>query len=85
MNINTTTLAWSTKMISLMDGEELLRQIMNSSLMHNGKMELDMDTPDTFIMMVTALNVNIQMVITQETFDINITNKQIIKYSLILF
>ena len=39
LNMNTITQAWSTKMISLMDGEELSVQIIIPSLMHNGKME----------------------------------------------
>ena len=42
--VNTTTPAWSTKIISLMDGEELSAQKITTSLMHNGKMELHMDT-----------------------------------------
>ncbi len=46
-------------MISLMDGEELSEQIMLSALMHNLKMEIDMDTVELLIKMVAVFNMNI--------------------------
>ena len=60
---HSTTQAWSTKMISLMDGEELSVQIIKTSLMHNGKMEFHMDTFDGFIILVAVLNGNVKMAI----------------------
>ena len=68
--VNTTTQAWSTKMISLMDGEELSVQIMLGLLMHNGKMELNMDTFELFIMMVTVFNKKDKMAQKLEMFEI---------------
>jgi len=68
--MNTTTQAWSTKMISLMDGEELSIQIMLSSLMHNGKMELNMDTIDILIMVLPVFKENFIMAIVLDMFEI---------------
>ena len=70
LNMNTTTQAWSTKMISLMDGEELSVQTILSSLMDNGKMEFYMDTIDGFIKMVTVIKENIKMAQLLEMFEI---------------
>ena len=67
---HTTTQAWSTKMISLMDGEELSEQMMLGSQMHNGKMELHMDTLDIFHIMVSAIKKNIKMAHLLEIFEI---------------
>jgi hypothetical protein len=39
---NAITMAWSTKITSHMDGEELLTQIILNSLMANSKMDIDM-------------------------------------------
>ncbi len=61
VNMYTTTQAWSTKMISLMDGEELSKQIMIGSLMDNGKMEFHMDTIEVFFNMVAGMNQKIAM------------------------
>ena len=44
-----------------MDGEELSIQVMNSSLMHNGKMEFHMDTIEELIKMVAVFKKNIKM------------------------
>ena len=41
---------------------ELFRQIILNSMMHNGKMERDMDTLDGLNKMVTAINGNVKMV-----------------------
>ncbi len=49
-----TTQAWSTKMISLMDGEELSGLIV-ASMMDNIKMEFHMDSLERLDMMVAAL------------------------------
>ena len=70
VNMNTTTQAWSTKMISLMDGEELSAQIMILLLMHNGKMELHMDTIELFINVVPMVNLNFKMAQKLEMFEI---------------
>ncbi len=70
VNMNATTQAWSTKMISLMDGEELSVQIILSSLMDNGKMEFHMDTLDGLIIMVSVFNKNIKMAHLLEKFEI---------------
>ena len=70
VNMNTTTQAWSTKMISLMDGEELSKQTMIDSLMHNGKMELNMDTFEELINLVTVINMNVKMAHLLEIFEI---------------
>ncbi len=72
---NTTTQAWSTIMISLMDGEELSGQIIIPSLMDNGKMERDMDTLDILIMMVSVSNRNIKMANFLEMFEFVSYNK----------
>ncbi len=69
--VNGTTQAWSTNMMSHMDGEELYLQTNFASLMHNGKMELHMDTIDSMCKMVTVLNVNIKMASGLEMFEIN--------------
>ena len=42
---------------------DLFAQIILHSLMHNGKMDRDMDTFDILIIMVNAINMNIKMVI----------------------
>ncbi len=68
--VNTTTQAWSTKMISLMDGEELSIQIILSSLMHNGKMEFNMDTLERFFMMVGVMKMNFKMVKKLEVYKV---------------
>ena len=68
--VNATTQAWSTKMISLMDGEELSVQIILGSLMHNGKMELHMDIFEIFINLVPVINKNIKMASWLEKFEI---------------
>ena len=49
MTLFTITMAWSTKIISHMDGAELLEQVIYRSLMANSKMERDMDTRDILI------------------------------------
>ena len=69
--VNGTTQAWSTKMISLMDGEELSFQLILPLLMDNGKMEIDMDSFDKLINVVTVINKNICMAIFLETFEIS--------------
>ena len=40
---------------------ELLEQITTFSLMHNGKMDRDMDTLERLINLVAALNMNAKM------------------------
>jgi len=60
--INIITEAWSTKITSHMDLEELLRQIIGASLKVNSKMEKDMDTQERLIKMVSAIKKNIKMV-----------------------
>ena len=60
--INIITEAWSTKITSHMDLEELLRQIIGASLKANSKMEKDMDTQERLIKMVSAIKKNIKMV-----------------------
>ena len=54
--------AWWTKITSHMVMAELLIQITIDSLMHNGKMEIYMDTVDGLINLVTAGNQNGKMV-----------------------
>ncbi len=68
--MNRTTQAWSTKMISLMDGEELSKQMIFALLMHNGKMELNMDTIDQFFNLVPVIKENIKMAHMLEMFEI---------------
>ncbi len=72
VNLNTTTQAWSTKMISLMDGEELSLQIIDASLMDNGKMEFHMDTFGLFGMniMMTTGKENIKMAHLLDIYEI---------------
>ncbi len=41
--------------------EELLRKIMDGSLMDNGKMENNMDIFDRLLNMVAAINMNIKI------------------------
>ena len=69
--MNTTTQAWSTKMISLMDGEELYVQTIKNSLIYNGKMELNMDTIDIFLNLVAIINGNVKMAKKLEIFEMN--------------
>ena len=57
--------------MSLTDGAELFVQIILALLMHNGKMELNMDTIDIFIMMVTVINLNFKMASMLDMFEIN--------------
>ncbi len=68
--VHATTQAWSTKMISLMDGEELSIQVIITSLMHNGMMELNMDTIDLLIKLVSVFNMNIKMAHLLDIFEI---------------
>ncbi len=54
-----------------MDGEELLEQIIIAFMMHNGKMELLMDTLEELINLVTLSIKNIKMTKLLGNFEIN--------------
>ena len=62
VNIITTTLGWSIKTISHTALEELLRQVIDGSMMDNTKMAKNMDIFEVFIKLVSVYNLNFKIV-----------------------
>jgi len=69
MKINGLTSVWSIKTTSHTALEELSGKIKNGSLMDNGKMENCMDIAEKSNKMVSAININVKMIILFEYFD----------------